>query len=287
VSPLTRANLRHLLTLFFQGSNPVSKVYESIGHDFFLSPAPGWLNLGLWEGPGDEEEAEEAVRRLVITVAGALPRDGVVLDAGNGLGAQDPVIAEVARPSMLIALNITEAQLRAGRAWLRDAGAHPVAGDAGRIPLASRSVDGVISIEAAFHFPSRAEFFSEARRVLRPGGVLAMSDVSAERKVPHTPPELIAGLVNVRAWALRRSNLIDAEKIGGLAEAAGFTEVEVDLVGDRVFGPAIRFMQSRLSRATGAPLLQRLGAGVMLRQWSLLHRRKMMEYLIVRARAPA
>jgi hypothetical protein len=114
-----------------------------------------------------------------------------------------------------------------------------------------------------------------------------MSDVSAERKVPHTPPELIAGLVNVRAWALRRSNLIDAEKIGGLAEAAGFTEVEVDVVGDRVFGPAIRFMQSRLSRATGAPLLQRLGAGVMLRQWSLLHRRKMMEYLIVRARAPA
>ncbi|MDQ4006097.1 MAG: hypothetical protein M3135_07370, partial [Actinomycetota bacterium] len=82
-------------------------MYDSIGTDFFLALAPGWLNLGLWEGQGTEQEAPVAVRRLVEVLAEALPTDGVILDVGNGLGVQDPVIAEVARPRAFVAMNIT------------------------------------------------------------------------------------------------------------------------------------------------------------------------------------
>src|SRR6266498_2039928 len=110
----TKENLRHVAAFFRQGRNPAARVYESIGSDFFLALARGWLNLGLWEGSGSESEAEAACRRLVETVAAALPKGGVVLDVGNGLGAQDPVISAVARPRTLVALNITEWQLRAG-----------------------------------------------------------------------------------------------------------------------------------------------------------------------------
>src|SRR5438093_4572675 len=102
----TRENVRHVAAFFRQGRNPAARVYESIGSDFFLAPAPGWLNLGLWEGSGSEGEAETACRRLVETVAAALPKGGVVLDVGNGLGTQDPVISAVARPTILVALNI-------------------------------------------------------------------------------------------------------------------------------------------------------------------------------------
>jgi hypothetical protein len=49
--------------MFRQGRNPAARVYESIGPDFFLAPAPGWLNLGLWEGDGSADEAEAACRR--------------------------------------------------------------------------------------------------------------------------------------------------------------------------------------------------------------------------------
>ena len=62
-------------------------MYESIGSDFFLAPAPGWLNLGLWEGPGSESEAEAACRRLVETVAAALPKGGAILDVKRYLTA--------------------------------------------------------------------------------------------------------------------------------------------------------------------------------------------------------
>ena len=119
----TSRHLRHIAEIVWQGQNPAARVYESIGSDFFLAPAPGWLNLGLWEGSGSEDEADTACRRLVQTVAAALPEAGVILDVGNGLGTQDPVIAEVLRPRRLVAVNITEWPLSAGRDRLREAAA--------------------------------------------------------------------------------------------------------------------------------------------------------------------
>jgi hypothetical protein len=111
--------VRHAAGIVKQGRNPAARVYESIGPDFFLALAPGWLNLGLWEGPGREDEAGDACRRLVRTLASALPAGGVIADVGNGLGTQDPLIAEVARPRRLVAVNITAWQLAAGPDRLR------------------------------------------------------------------------------------------------------------------------------------------------------------------------
>src|SRR5205085_7125038 len=129
----------------------------------------------------DPAEAPVAVRRLVERLAADLPAGGATLDVGNGLGAQDPVIAEVVRPERLVAVNITRAQLVAGRDRLARARARPVNADAIRLPFRDGSFDGVISVEAAFHFASRRRFFDEAVRVLRPGGALSLSDV------PTTP----------------------------------------------------------------------------------------------------
>ena len=270
--------------LFGYGGNPAARVYESIGVDFPLAPAPGWLNLGLWEGPGTEEEAPRAVRRLVERLAGALPTDGTVVDVGNGLGAQDPVISEVARPARLVAINITEAQLRAGRARLTEASAWPVVGDATRLPLAAGSADGVISVEAAFHFRSRRAFFDEALRVLRPGGVLSISDVPTIRR-PRTPGELAAGVGQLRLWGLRSAAAAPPDRITAQVAAAGFTDVTSELVGDLVIGPALRLTRDRLRRVGGdLPLSQRLAAEVFLRQVELLWRRGIVEYQLLSAR---
>lgn len=282
----TRENLHHIFSVFRQGRNPTATVYNSLGRDFFLALAPGWLNLGLWEGGGTEEEAPIAVRRLVETLASDLPTGGIILDVGSGLGVQDAVIAEVARPRRLIALNITESQLRDGRAALTEAGAHPIAGDAIRIPLADASVDGVISVEAAFHFRSRKRFFAEARRVLRPGGVLTMSDVPITR-FPRGPIELVAGLSQMRVWGLRQSAAATPDQIASAAEAEGFRDVRVRLCGDRVIDPALAVIHRRLETARGAPFSMRLAARLMLSQMRLLRRRGVIDYLLLRATTPS
>jgi cyclopropane fatty-acyl-phospholipid synthase-like methyltransferase len=281
----TKENLRHVAALFRQGRNPAARVYESIGSDFFLVLAPGWLNLGLWEGPGSELEAEAACRRLVERLAASLPKGGVVLDVGNGLGTQDPVISAVAQPRTLVALNITEWQLHAGRAKLQAADASPVAGDACRLPMANRSLDGVISVEAAFHFASRRAFFEECVRVLRPGGVLTMSDISAER-LPRGPLEAMAGVTLLRAWGMNRGAAMPATEIAQAALAAGLTDVEVTACSDRVIGPALRLTKERLLRSTGSPLGHRTAARAMLSQVDLLWQRGMIEYLLLRAVRP-
>ena len=281
----TAQNARHAAGLLRQARNPAARVYESIGSDFFLALAPGWLNLGLWEGSGSEDEAEDACRRLVRTLALALPAGGTILDVGNGLGTQDRVIAEVVRPRRLVAVNITEWQLAAGRERLKQAAAAPVAGDAVRLPVADGSVDGLISVEAAFHFRSRQAFFDECYRVLRPGGVLSMSDVSI-RRWPLSPAELLSGLTQLRVFGLRRTMAMTAGQIASAARAAGLSEVEVTLCGDRVIAPAIRLTTARLAGPGAAPAGQQAIGRLLLWQVSLLWRRGIIDYLLLRAVRP-
>lgn len=260
-------------------------VYESIGTDFFLAPAPGWLNLGWWEGTGTEEEAPRAPERLVEILADPLPRSGAILDVANGLGAQDPVIARVTTPRLLVAVNLTEFQLRVGGGRLAEADALPVVADAVRLPFARASFDGVISVEAAFHFPSRAAFFAEARRVLRPGGVLSMSDVTVER-MPRTVRDAAAGLVQLRIWGMRRRQLASAGRIAGMAEAAGFADVRVELCAARTIDPALGLARARLTEPRGVPRSHIWGARVGIGQVERFRRRGLIQYALLTARVP-
>jgi len=284
----TRENLRHAIAMLRYGANPAATVYDSIGPDFFLALAPGWLNLGLWEGNGgDPEEAPVAVRRLVERLAADLPSGGDVLDVANGLAAQDPVIAEVAHPRSLTAVNITWSQLEAGRGRLRDAGARPVCADACRLPFADASFDGLISVEAAFHFSSRERFLREAFRVLRPGGVLTMSDVPTMRR-PGGVQEAVAAVAMLRVWGLRAGAAASPDLIVATAENAGFTDVNSELAGDRVIAPALRFVRDRLDAGgEGEGRSLALAARTMLGQADVLWERGILDYLLLRARKPA
>ena len=115
-----------------------------------------------------------------------------------------------------------------------------------RLPFADGSFDGVISVEAAFHFSSRERFLEEAFRVLRPGGVLTMSDVPTLRR-PQGLREAVAAVAMLRVWGLRLGRRrLGRARSPPRPRPPGFADVESELVGDRVVAPALRFVRDRL-----------------------------------------
>ena len=106
--------------------------------------------------------------------------DGLrILDVGCGFGGTIAHLNERLTGCELVGLNIDERQLALARESVT---ARPgntvrfVQGDACALPFDSAAFDVVLAVECIFHFPSRRTFFSEARRVLRAGGTLALSD---------------------------------------------------------------------------------------------------------------
>ncbi|WP_255151952.1 class I SAM-dependent methyltransferase [Halorarius halobius] len=101
---------------------------------------------------------------LAERLAAAMEPRGRVLDAGAGTGAATDALA--ARADELVALDASPAMLRANPAPAR------VAGDIDRLPLCDDSVDAVAFTASLFLVPDPAAAVREARRVLRPGGVV-------------------------------------------------------------------------------------------------------------------
>src|SRR5207244_10565796 len=119
-------------------------------------------------------------------------------------------------------------------------------------------------------FRSRAAFFAEAFRVVRPGGVLTMSDVPVVR-MPRGPRETVAAAAMLRGWGLRMSAAERTEDIERRVVEAGFTDVQSERVGERVIGPALRFVRGRLGSGAepGVSRTYELAARTMVNQASL------------------
>lgn len=67
-------------------------------------------------------------------------------------------------------------------------------------------------------------------------------------------------------------------------EAAGFRDVEVELVGDRVIEPALACVRRRLETpGDDVPVSLRLACRAMVAQVELLWRRGLIDYLLLRA----
>ncbi|MFW6383836.1 MAG: class I SAM-dependent methyltransferase [Halodesulfurarchaeum sp.] len=90
-----------------------------------------------------------------------------VLDLGGGTGRASRTL-----PNRAVVLDASQPMLV--RARDHD---HPaVRGDVRSLPLATGSTDAVVSVDALHHLPAVETVLEEAKRVLRPGGVIVVRD---------------------------------------------------------------------------------------------------------------
>ena len=191
-----------------------------------------------------------------LAIAGLRPGE-VVLDLGSG-GGMDVFLAagKVGPEGKAYGLDAAAdmiALATANAARLGFANSEFLHGRMEAIPLPDSSVDAVISNCVISMAPDKAPVLSEAYRVLRPGGRLAVTDIVTRQPVPAVLKS------SLKLWALCVAGALSEGEYRRHLAGAGF--VEVELVRDREYTveDAELLGLSPLVRRFGADLARRIG----------------------------
>jgi 2-polyprenyl-6-hydroxyphenyl methylase/3-demethylubiquinone-9 3-methyltransferase len=121
---------------------------------------------------GEDDVRWRALRACLGPVAGRR-----VLDLGCGKGRFARRLAGAGAD--VVGLDRSAAMLRGADAGAGGAGLRCVRGSARRLPFASSSFEAVVAVEVFEHLAAIDAVLHEVRRVLRPGGLLAIVDKNA------------------------------------------------------------------------------------------------------------
>jgi SAM-dependent methyltransferase len=160
--------------------------------------------------------------------------DSRILDCGCGPGSITIGLALWAPDGQTIGIDIGEEQLEGARALAKQLGAANVSFQQGNIfalPFEDDSFDIVFSQTVLYHIPSPQRALSEIRRVLRPGGLVALRDAINASIITWPEEPLIEELGRVvRLGALHSGGNPDVgQELGTLLHTAGFDDVFFNL----------------------------------------------------------
>jgi SAM-dependent methyltransferase len=181
-------------------------------------PLIRWL-LGGDLHPGGEATTRRSLELLAVGPGGRL------LDVASGRGAS-ALLAARERGCEVVGLDYGADAVAEARAAAAAVSPRPavefVLGDAESLPFAASRFDAVLCECSLCTFPDKVRAVEEMRRVLRPSGRLAISDVVADRA--RLPRELEGPLATVACVG----EALDSAGYRSLLASAGFEVVTVE-----------------------------------------------------------
>ncbi|KAI1319165.1 hypothetical protein EDD11_004808 [Mortierella claussenii] len=283
------------------------KVMYGLQHAFLNLEITGWwFNMGYWDKDRKPlMRFQDACKALVekVTSQLAINKDSHILDVGFGCGDQDVYIAQLYQPAKITGITIEPIQHHAAQELIgrtvtpTEIQLHIA--DASKLPEflettpsvfgstdSRRHFTHVVSIDSAYHYNTRAQFLKNAAAVLEPEtGRLALADMILAKPAPinglgrfifnsvFSAMEVPA--VNMKTLEAYKRDLIDA----------GFVDVEIECIEDRVFSGLAAYIDNQISRLGGL-----VKPGVNWTYWGLskglwwLDRSKWLHFVVVKAR---
>lgn len=243
-----RESLGYLRWIYDPTRRPsVTDIYELLATNAF-SRRGLYLNLGYWRTAEDIDAACAALVDLLGRAAALGPGERVV-DVGFGFGDQDLRWLRTRAPASIVGLNVTASQVREARRRVAEAGLSdriaPLQASATAMPLPDAAHDKVLALECAFHFDTRVRFLAEARRVLRPGGRLAVGDIVRAPPAPSARGRAWqdwSWRMFRRTWDIPRANSHTRVTYVKALIDAGFDNVRVESIRGDVFAPLHRHL---------------------------------------------
>lgn len=224
------------------GSSRRAAMYGAGDLSSFSIFSGNYINFGYWQGftPGlisvDERTQSQAdLYRTVLRHLTIDPGDAA-LEVGCGIAVGTALALREFEPSAVYGLDLSPDQIdRAARANAELITKHPdrlvlQQGSALELPFADEMFDKIYSVEAAQHFEDLATFASEAYRVLRSGGRLAVTTFFT----PHTTAlDGLRRLIETIESGIDVVLTIDSFRHDLLK--AGFVDVGVESIGEHVW----------------------------------------------------
>ena len=168
-----------------------------------------------------------------------------VLDLGSGAGMDVFLAANKIGPKgKVIGIDMTAEMIERARAIAGSNGYENVEfrlGEIEKLPVDDDYVDTVISNCVINLAPDKSQVFSEAYRVLKPGGKLIVSDIVADRALPDEMRE------DLNAWAGCIAGALEQQEYLAKIKEAGFNDLQLVSNGefhqeDTEGGQSMKFM---------------------------------------------
>lgn len=155
----------------------------------------------------------------------SLKKGETVLDLGSGAGFDCFLVArKVGKEGKIIGIDMTPEMIKKAAENAQKAEIKNVEfrlGEMENMPVDNESADWIISNCVINLSPDKDKVFSEAYRVLKPGGKIMVSDIVLLKELPDFIKHSIEAYIGCLAGAIRKDKYIEAIK------NAGFKEVKI------------------------------------------------------------
>lgn len=246
----------------------------------YASPLARWL-LGSSFHPGGAALTGRLIRALAVDAS------CTVADVACGPGESAFQLARE-MGCRVVGIDLSAESIDAARRAAEDAGLADsvrfLVGDAEALPLEAASVDGVLCECSFCTLPNKAAAAAELARVLKPGGRLALSDVTADRG--RLPP----ALRTLDGWIACLADARPLEELLALVRGAGLV-VDVVERHDEALAELLARVDGRL-RVARLALVQGEDPALVNRGFELLEAareslvRGILGYAVIVARRP-